>query len=136
MDSGRKRGKHLAPSGPDPGGSGAETSEMVRRRAVEMTASERRLWVGVLAFLLLDLATTAYGLHLGFDESNPIAIALLWEFGFWALVSLKLGSVGIGVVGWVVLPIWYRFIAPVTLAAAWAIGSTLNMFVIICLMTP
>lgn len=91
------------------------------------TYGERLLWAAVLGLIVLDLGTTAYGLQVGFSESNPIASALLSDYGFWALVALKGGSVAVAVVGWVVLPAAYRYLSPLLLAAPWAIGSALNL---------
>lgn len=94
------------------------------------TRLERWLWLLALGVLGLDLATTAYGLHIGLREANPVAIALLERYGFWTLGSLKVVGVGVGATGWTVLSREHRFIVPLCLAGPWALGSAVNLLLV------
>lgn len=109
---------------------------LVREVNPDLPAVERHLWTVALGLLVLDLATTAYGLKVGFQESNPIAVALLSDYGFWALVVLKGVSVAVAIVGWGILPAAYRYVAPLLLAGPWLVGTVLNVTLVAGLTGP
>lgn len=100
------------------------------------TRLERQLWLVALGVLVLDLATTAYGLELGLRESNPVVLALLERLGFWAFVALKGFAVAVGTVGWWVLPTEYQYVAPLCLAGPWAAGGVANALIIASVVGP
>lgn len=83
-----------------------------------------------MAVLVLDLASTSYGLHLGFREMNPIAAGLFDRFGYAALGGLKAFSVAVAAVGWYVMPREYRAVVPACLAIPWALAAVSNAFLV------
>lgn len=57
------------------------------------------LFLVIVFLFLLDAATTAYGLSIGFHETNPIMIFIMNNFGFTGAIlamTLGLGSVYLG----------------------------------------
>lgn len=106
-------------------------------RIVDRTSRlERQLWVVALGVLVLDLATTAYGLELGLRESNPVALALLERYGYWGFVALKGFAVAVGAVGWWVVPRDYQYVVPLCLAGPWAAGGVVNALLIASVVGP
>lgn len=101
-----------------------------------LASQERFLWRAAAALLVLDLLTTVYGLHLGFEESNPVAAALMERHGILALGFLKGFAVAVAVGGWVVLTRDRRFIVPVCLAVPWFAGTTSNVLLIASVLVP
>lgn len=88
------------------------------------------LWVIALGFLVLDLATTWYGLRLGLTESNEIALAVISRFGYLGLGGLKALAVGVAAGGWFLLPISSRFVVPVCLTFPWGLATGYNAVLI------
>jgi hypothetical protein len=101
-----------------------------------LTSREAFLWRAAAALLVLDLLTTAYGLHLGLEESNPVAAALMERHGILALGFLKGFAVAVAVGGWAVLTRDRRFIVPVCLAVPWFAGTASNALLIASVLVP
>ncbi|ADQ67359.1 hypothetical protein C499_07915 [Halogeometricum borinquense DSM 11551] len=89
------------------------------------------LWVAVVVTYLLDVALTAYGLSLGFEEANPVARATMVLFGpLPAMVALKTFVIGVAVVFTRIAPPMGRPLIPLAVATPWAIASLSNFLVI------
>lgn len=50
------------------------------------------LFLGVVALMAADLATTAVGLQLGLSEANPVVAAVERRFGVGGIVGLKVAA--------------------------------------------
>ncbi|WP_238392224.1 DUF5658 family protein [Halorussus amylolyticus] len=88
---------------------------------------ERALWVLVAVGLVGDLLTTYYGLRLGLTESNPVARAAMGQFGFAAMVALKLFAVGVGVACRQLLSERHGPLVPAGLAVPWLAATGINL---------
>ena len=88
---------------------------------------ERALWVLVGVALVGDLLTTYYGLKIGLTESNPVARAAIEQFGFSAMVVLKLFAVAVGVVCRQLLPKRHGLLVPAGLAVPWSAAVVINL---------
>jgi hypothetical protein len=88
---------------------------------------ERALWTLVAVGLVADLLTTYYGLQLGLSESNPVARAAIEQFGFSAMVGLKLFAVGVGLACRQLLPDRHVLLVPLGLAIPWLAASLVNL---------
>lgn len=88
---------------------------------------ERALWVLVGVGLVGDLLTTYYGLQLGLSESNPVARTAIEQFGFAALVGLKLFAVAVGLGCRRLLPGRYTALVPAGLAVPWVAAMLVNL---------
>ena len=88
---------------------------------------ERVLWLLVVVGLIGDLLTTYYGLQLGLTESNPVARAAMEQFGFSAMVGLKLFAVGVGLACRQLLPERHVLLVPLGLAVPWLAASLVNL---------
>ncbi|MFC7080118.1 DUF5658 family protein [Halorussus caseinilyticus] len=102
-----------------------------RRRVTTALASisarERALWALVGVALVGDLLTTYYGLRIGLTESNPVAQAALDQFGFSAMVVLKLFALGVGVACRQLLPDRHGALVPAGLAVPWSAAVVVNL---------
>ena len=88
---------------------------------------ERILWVLVGVALVGDLLTTYYGLKIGLTESNPVARAAIEQFGFSAMIALKLFAVGVGVCCRQLLPERHGLLVPAGLAVPWTAAVVINL---------
>jgi len=88
---------------------------------------ERVLWVLVGVALVGDLLTTYYGLKIGLTESNPVARAAIEQFGFSAMIALKLFAVGVGVCCRQLLPERHGLLVPAGLAVPWMAAVVVNL---------
>lgn len=93
----------------------------------EVTRTERLLWVLVAVGLVGDLLTTYYGLRLGLTESNPVARTAIRQFGFGAMVGLKLGAVGVGLGCRRLLSGRHVLLVPAGLAFPWLVAAMVNL---------
>lgn len=92
---------------------------------------ERALWAAVAVTYVLDVALTAYGLSLGFEEANPVARATMLAVGpLPAMVALKTAVVGVAVVFARYAPPGGRPLIPLAVAAPWAVASVSNSVLI------
>lgn len=107
--------------------------EAMGRRLVRY---ERPVWTLALLLLVIDLATTIYGLRLGLGEANPVAAVLLDRYGLVALGALKGAALAVAAIGWVVVTRPYRGIVPVCLTVPWAIGVVSNALLIVRVVGP
>ena len=96
----------------------------------QMSDLERALWLVVLGALVLDIATTAYGLSIGLVEQNPVVRQALEAFGFAALVVAKGGAVTIAVAARFAYP-KCALVAPLGLAVPWVLAVGVNLAVIL-----
>ncbi|WP_321113035.1 DUF5658 family protein [Halorussus salinisoli] len=88
---------------------------------------ERTLWILVGVALVGDLLTTYYGLRIGLSESNPVARTAIDQFGFSAMVGMKLFAVGVGVVCRQLLPDRHGLLVPAGLAVPWTAAVVINL---------
>ena len=88
---------------------------------------ERTLWILVAVGLVGDLLTTYYGLQVGLSESNPVARAAIEQFGFTAMVALKLFAVGVGLGCRRLLPERHALLVPAGLAVPWLAAVVVNL---------
>jgi hypothetical protein len=106
-------------------------TQTAERRATAALAGfdggERVLWLLVVVGLVADLLTTFYGLQMGLSESNPVARAAIEQFGFSALVGLKLFAVGVGVACRQLLSGRHVLLVPLGLAIPWLAASFVNL---------
>lgn len=58
------------------------------------------LWALLIAVVVGDVVTTAYGLHIGLRERNPFVAGLLAEYGAAGMIALKLVAVAWVAVVW------------------------------------
>lgn len=100
---------------------------MTDDRLAGVSRTERFLWVLVGGALVGDLLTTYYGLQLGLSESNPIARTAIEEFGFAAMVGLKLFAVGVGLACRRILPERHAPLVPAGLAVPWSAAVVVNL---------
>ncbi|WP_435177818.1 DUF5658 family protein [Halorussus sp. AFM4] len=102
-----------------------------RRRLTDPLAgvgrTERTLWILVGVALVGDLLTTYYGLRMGLSESNPVARAAIRQFGFGAMVGMKLFAVGIGLGCRRLLPERHGLLVPAGLAVPWLAAAVVNL---------
>jgi hypothetical protein len=77
-----------------------------------------------------DLATTAYGLHIGLVEKNPVAAQVLQIAGIGGLVGLKLIALAFALVCWKLLPRDYEGFVPLGFALPQLIAVVANTVVI------
>lgn len=91
---------------------------------------DRAIWALAVCFLFLDMLTTWYGLQLGLRESNQVAVMLLSKFGYPGLASIKVIALGIAFVGWSILPVSSRIVAPICLVVPWGLASGYNTILI------
>lgn len=104
-----------------------EGNRRVTAAMANMRGWERALWVLVGVALVGDLLTTYYGLKIGLTESNPVARAAIQQFGFSAMIALKLFAVGIGVVCRQLLPERHGLLVPAGLAVPWTAAVVINL---------
>lgn len=88
---------------------------------------EWALWLLVGISLVGDLLTTYYGLQLGLTESNPVARSAIEQFGFSAMVVLKLFAVGVGLVCRQLLTGRFVLFVPAGLAVPWLAATVINL---------
>jgi hypothetical protein len=88
---------------------------------------ERVLWTLVAVGLVADLLTTYYGLQLGLSESNPVARTAIEQFGFGAMVGLKVFAVAVGLACRQLLPERHVLLVPLGLAVPWLAASLVNL---------
>ncbi|NHN59016.1 hypothetical protein G9466_08015 [Halorussus sp. JP-T4] len=102
-----------------------------RRRLTDPLAgvdgTERTLWILVGVALVGDLLTTYYGLQLGLSESNPVARAAIRQFGFSAMVGMKLIAIGVGLGCRRLLPERHGLLVPAGLAVPWLAAAVVNL---------
>lgn len=126
------RGPAASPA--PPARNGVERGRLVglaRRFATHPLTREEVLWSLALSVLLLDLATTWYGLRLGLRETNWIALQAIAEFGFIGLGALKGTALAVAVGGWRYLPASARFVAPTCLILPWGFAAGYNAVLIV-----
>ncbi|MFC4544499.1 DUF5658 family protein [Halosolutus amylolyticus] len=91
---------------------------------------ERALWILVGVSLVGDVVTTFVGLHLGLNESNPIARGAIYNHGLAGMLALKGVAIGIGLLCRPLLPAAYRAIVPAGLALPWTVAVFVNIYMI------
>lgn len=104
------------------------------RLAEPIGTRDRAIWALAVSFLFLDLVTTWYGLQLGLRESNQVALMVLSQYGYVGLASVKGIALGIAFVGWSILPVAWRIVAPICLAVPWGLASGYNTLLIASLL--
>lgn len=85
----------------------------------------------VLAAILGDLATTMYGLEVGFREQNPFVAFVLARVGVAGLVGLKLFVIGWIAVIWAVLGRLYGVAAMIGVLLPQSIAVFLNVLTLL-----
>lgn len=95
-----------------------------------ISSLERGLWLVVLAVLVLDVATTAYGLSVGLVERNPLVRGAIDSIGLVVLPVLKLGVVAVALACRRICPT-YAFVVPLGLAIPWTLAVGINLALIL-----
>ena len=96
-----------------------------------VSSYEPWLWLMVVGALVLDVATTTYGLERGLSEANPIANRLFTYFDpLSAMLVLKGVVIAVGIVVWYVLPYRYRGFVPLGVALPWTVAGVFNLTVL------
>ena len=65
-------------------------------------------WTTLVIASVLDFVTTQYGLAAGFTEDNPVAKAVIHQFGFAGFAVFKLGALAVAATAVLVLREWSR----------------------------
>ena len=106
-----------------------------RTRVNEAVASTEprdiHLWLLVLLAMSLDIALTIYGLRIGLIERNPIVLFSVDMIGYSMLAFLKVPAIGIGFVGWFVLPKPARRLNLIGLSLPWFMAASVNAWLIL-----
>lgn len=91
---------------------------------------ELALWGVVVGALVLDVATTTYGLSVGLVERNPAMRLALDSFGLVSLVVAKTGAVAFALA---VRYVWPEcaLVVPLGLAVPWLFATGINIAVIL-----
>lgn len=97
---------------------------------IDVEPLETALWVLVGLSLVADIVTTMLGLHVGLEESNPIARSAIEGWGLAGMLLLKAIAVAVGLVCRPLLPITYRPIVPAGLALPWTFAAAFNVVAI------
>jgi cytochrome c oxidase subunit IV len=92
---------------------------------------ERELWVFVLVLTGADIGLTMYGLQLGFQELNPVAVFMLERAGVLGLVFLKCVVLAFGLVYWLVLPRRFGPLVPLGISLPWFAAVSVNSLLIV-----
>lgn len=108
-------------------GSTSYVEERVERALQRANAVEGWLWAVMIFLMAADLALTAYGLHLGLRELNPVAVYALERAGLYGLGILKTVVLLLGVCYWLVLPTRLRPLVP--------LGYSVPLIVAVCVNT-
>lgn len=109
------------------GSSAASAGDRIVRFAASV---ETELWVVVVVAMAADLALTVYGLERGLTEANPVAVYSMEVLGLAGLGVLKLLALGVGVVGWVLVPREYAAVVPLGLAVPTTLTVLVNTWTI------
>lgn len=88
---------------------------------------QRALWAVVALSLLADTALTAYGLHVGMFEANPIMRGAVAAFGTPGLLVPKAVSLVAAVGIWAAVSEHLRAVVPATLATPWLVAAGVNL---------
>ena len=99
------------------------------RASPGLSPLEAGLWLVVTGVLVLDVATTAYGLSAGYVEQNPVVRWALDTVGLVALPAFKLGAVAVALVCRRLIPA-YAADVPLGLTVPWAVAAGINLAVI------
>lgn len=107
-----------------------EVDDSVAAAVGQASDLELALWAVVVGALVLDIATTTYGLSVGLVERNPAMRLALDSFGLVSLVVAKAGAVAFA------LAVRYAWpecalIAPLGLAVPWLLATGINLAVIL-----
>lgn len=91
----------------------------------------RWLWIAVLLFAAGDIATTAYGLHTGETEGNPILAEAIGEIGpLPAMVIFKAGACTLAYICQKLMP-RAKWVPPAALVTVWGPVTALNTVTLI-----
>ncbi|SEK71670.1 hypothetical protein [Haloferax larsenii] len=102
-------------------------SESARTLFSRVVSDDSHLWLVTLLALVLDVATTMFGLSLGLSELNPVVLALMPQFGaLGTLLLLKSVVLLISGTMWVFLPVRYRGAIPIGVAVPWGVAGLMN----------
>lgn len=107
-----------------------DSDEQLRQVLSGGSTLEVGLWVVVAGALVVDIATTAYGLSIGLVEQNPVMRHAIESFG---LVSLAVAKAGALAVALTVRHVWpeYALLVPLALAVPWVLAVGVNLAVIL-----
>jgi hypothetical protein len=108
---------------------GETTSGLARVTSPEPTL-EAALWLVVLVAMVLDIATTAYGLSVGLVERNPVVRAALDAFGVAALAAIKVGALALALACRRAWPA-SALVVPLGLAIPWSLAVGINLALIL-----
>ncbi|MFB6299701.1 MAG: DUF5658 family protein [Halobacteriales archaeon] len=98
---------------------------------MELTATERRLWLLViLGYVVGDTVTTVLGLSQGLSEANPFAVIAIGSGGVLGLVAAKLLVLGISVVIFIQVPDEWRIGVPIGLVTVGVLAVIWNISVL------
>lgn len=110
------------------------SAPVVERRSRQLdrrvSARERRLWYLVAVAFLADTVLTAYGIHLGYAETNPLMRHVLASQGIAGIVALKAGGVVVAVTCRSLVERTHRPLVPAALALPWLTAALVNAVVI------
>lgn len=101
-----------------------------------LTQVERIAWgLALLCYVAGDMATTAYGLHMGAVELSTGGLWLLETFGVWGGMLIgKSVLIGVSWAFFAFSPQRYRIVFPSLLAALGAVVTGLNSYVVFLLL--
>jgi len=88
---------------------------------------QRALWAVVALALLADTALTAYGLHVGMFEANPIMRSAVAAFGTPGLLLPKAAALFAAVGIRAAVSERLRAVVPATLATPWLVAAGVNL---------
>jgi len=88
--------------------------------------NERLLWLLVAVSATLDIVTTVHGLQHGLIEQNPLARGAIDGTGYWVMIPIKAGAIGVGLALRPLLPDQYTAIIPLALAGPWTLAVLIN----------
>lgn len=95
-----------------------------------VSSFELGLWLVVIVALVLDIATTAYGLSTGLVERNPLVRWAIDAVGLAALPVLKLGAVAVALACRRAWPACAT-VVPLGLAIPWSLAVGINLALIL-----
>lgn len=102
----------------------------LRRGVRAIDGLERAFWILVALALVGDVVTTFAGLHLGLNESNPVARSAIDGWGVVGMLALKTAAVAVALGCRTLIEDPYRPVVPAALAIPWTFAMVVNVYMI------